>query len=91
MKYDHAMWEQPLNEYIRKHAAEWDKVQEIAKVLAKKHERNGVCVARWEVVSLHESLKVTYTSESYGHICIGNHSNFHYVQRFIAQKVQYHR
>ena len=43
MKYDHAMWEQPLNEYIRKHAAEWDKVQEFAKVLAKKHERNGVC------------------------------------------------
>lgn len=34
MTYDHPMWEQPLNEYIRKHAAEWDKVKEFAKQLA---------------------------------------------------------
>ena len=42
MKYDHAMWEQPLNEYIRKHAAEWDKVQDFAKVLIVHNFRDNI-------------------------------------------------
>ena len=33
MTYDHNFWERPLNQYIRKHATEWDKVQEFARVL----------------------------------------------------------
>ena len=39
MNYDHAMWEQPLNQYIRKHAADWDKVQQFAKLLVVHHFR----------------------------------------------------
>ena len=30
MKYQHDSWEYPLNQYIRKHAKDWNKVQEFA-------------------------------------------------------------
>ena len=33
MTYDHHFWERPLNQYIRKHAKEWEKVKLFAKVL----------------------------------------------------------
>ena len=37
VKYDHAEWEQLLNNYIRKHAIHWDKVQELALNMALEH------------------------------------------------------
>ncbi len=33
MTYDHESWEMPLNQYIRKHAADWDKVKKFATLL----------------------------------------------------------
>lgn len=33
MTYDHPSWEHPLNQYIRQHATEWDKVKMFAKLL----------------------------------------------------------
>ena len=37
VNYEHAAWEQPLNQYIRKNAVQWDKVQELALVMALEH------------------------------------------------------
>ena len=37
MTYDHESWEHPLNQYIRQHATEWEKVKHFAKLLVKHH------------------------------------------------------
>jgi hypothetical protein len=37
MKYQHDSWEMPLNQVVRKHPHEWDKVQHYARHLASQH------------------------------------------------------
>ena len=42
MKYDHESWESGLNQYIRKHPAEWDKVSLFAKKLATEYLKDNI-------------------------------------------------
>ena len=42
MTYDHATWEHPLNQYIRQHATEWDKVKVFAKLLIAKEFKDKI-------------------------------------------------
>lgn len=42
MKYQHDSWEHPLNQFIRKHAADWEKVKEFAKKLQHTHNERKI-------------------------------------------------
>ena len=42
MKYDHESWESGLNQYIREHAIEWDKVSLFAKKLATEYLKHNI-------------------------------------------------
>ena len=58
MKYEHDPWEHELNQFIRKNALHWDKVQEHALTMAMEHLQSNKDEGLRTLVNKHHERKI---------------------------------